>query len=195
MLSYAALGLVSSLQINPSGGLDPTDPYHKRTSPSSSKTTLNDDADEESDADEQKQPVRYGMGRIVRDAEGNVVDIIEADGDAAPKPHTEGTPWGPPLNASDEEEHRAAGEASRTSRARALHLPVKADGDDAEHPLHKQLDSLAEELSAPVPRFTSHQEDDWLRSIVQKYGEDFARASRDRAVNPWQRTEGQIRRA
>ncbi|KDN42496.1 hypothetical protein K437DRAFT_237705 [Tilletiaria anomala UBC 951] len=252
--NYAALGLVSSLQIHQSGGYDRDDPYNKSTYPSatSNETTAADDVQKDEDmtensasgskpADKGKgKAVKKGMARIIRDAEGNVVHIIEADDETdavyestastAPlKPKRKGkdkdkkkdvsTPWGQPLNDSDDDfafEDPTGGtrqltKEERAERDRALHLPVAAlsaptglNAAAAKNAsaaslnaakLHSALDSLAGELSVPVPRFTSLQEEEWLRSLVAKYGEDYEAASKDRKLNIWQRTPGEIKRA
>lgn len=45
-----------------------------------------------------------------------------------------------------------------------------------------------------MQRHTSSQEHVWLASLVQTYGDDYARMSRDRKLNVWQKTPGEIRR-
>lgn len=217
MNSYAAMGLVSSVQIRPSGGLELNDPYNQ---PSTSKLDDEDESEEEQDSlkvpangkgksKEQPKP-RQGMARIIRDASGAVVEIVEADTDEA---NPSDTPWGKPLNDADEAEEsrleaqRLAaddGGVSRIERDRALLLPVRRTDSNAPpsaalggetKAFHAELDQLAEEMSAPVPRFTSVLEEDWLRALIRKWGDDFEGASKDRKVNVWQKTQGEIKRA
>ncbi|KAM0747361.1 hypothetical protein T439DRAFT_329095 [Meredithblackwellia eburnea MCA 4105] len=44
-------------------------------------------------------------------------------------------------------------------------------------------------------RFTSALEGDWLLALVDKYGDDVEKMVRDRKLNPWQKTPGEIKRA
>ena len=44
-------------------------------------------------------------------------------------------------------------------------------------------------------RHTSTIEADWLIALVGKYGEDVAKMTRDRKLNVWQKTAGEIKRA
>jgi len=60
----------------------------------------------------------------------------------------------------------------------------------------KALESYATAATrAPPKRHASSGEVEWLRELVKVYGNDFSAASRDRRRNPWQRTEGEIRRS
>lgn len=45
-----------------------------------------------------------------------------------------------------------------------------------------------------VVRHTSAIEADWLVSLVAKYGDDVESMARDRKVNVWQKTVGEIKR-
>lgn len=54
-----------------------------------------------------------------------------------------------------------------------------------------------EELSAtvkPVVRHSSTSEHQWLLNLVEKYGDDTSKMFRDRKMNVWQKTEGEIKR-
>ena len=68
----------------PTGGLDPSDPYAQ--------------ASRASGSDEPAKP-RKGMARVVRDADGRVVDLVEYESEDV----LEMTPWGQQLNASDDD--------------------------------------------------------------------------------------------
>jgi nucleolar protein 16 len=46
-----------------------------------------------------------------------------------------------------------------------------------------------------VPRTASTGEKAWLVDVVNKYGENYEAAARDRKLNPWQRTAGEIKRS
>ncbi len=59
------------------------------------------------------------------------------------------------------------------------------------------MEVALEELSnssAPVKRYSSTSERTWLHSLVKKYRDDTAAMARDRGLNVWQKTEGEIER-
>lgn len=56
------------------------------------------------------------------------------------------------------------------------------------------LETLASNVTKNQ-RIASSGEKSWLKDIVAKYGNDFEAAARDRKINPWQRTAGEIRRS
>lgn len=49
--------------------------------------------------------------------------------------------------------------------------------------------------AAPVVRHTSTSERTWLQQLVDKHGDDTEAMARDKALNVWQKTEGEIKRA
>lgn len=155
--NYAKLGLAPSLGL-PTGGLDRKDPYRHAEAP----------------AKPSKQP-RKGMARIVRDENGEVVDIVEGD-----EEHTETTPWGAVLN-DDEDEP-----------ADLTMFPPKLHEEEGE--TVRALSELAKEAK-PVERYVSHGEASWLVDLVRAHGEDVDAMARDRVRNIQQRTPGEIRRA
>ncbi|CBQ67457.1 conserved hypothetical protein [Sporisorium reilianum SRZ2] len=117
---------------------------------------------------------RKGMARVIRDDAGNIIDIIEASADA------EETPWGAPLPASiaDSDHVDTFMPASRGAETKVL----------------SELESMAAK-AAPVQRHTSTQESQWLADLVAKYGDDTEAMARDRKLNLWQKTQGEIKRA
>lgn len=48
--------------------------------------------------------------------------------------------------------------------------------------------------SQPVKRHSSTSEREWLSQLVKKHGDDYERMSRDKKLNVWQKTPGEIRR-
>ena len=58
----------------------------------------------------------------------------------------------------------------------------------------RELESQAAMEVRPRPREQSSREREWIASLVEKYGEDYAAMVRDRKLNPYQQTEGDIRR-
>lgn len=43
-------------------------------------------------------------------------------------------------------------------------------------------------------RHTSAAEKEWLHALVQKHGDDYSAAARDRKLNVWQKTPGELKR-
>lgn len=152
--SYAKLGLLSSLAQHESGGLDRKDPYHPSNIAAAGGSS------------------RKGMARIIRDAEGNVVDVIE------PESTDSSTPWGKPLHNDDDDD-------------KETYMPPASANKSTVVEALKDLEAQAE----PVQRFTSEAETNWLLELVQKYGQDTDAMAKDRTHNPWQKTAGEIRRA
>ncbi len=155
--NYARLGLVPSLDVRPdSGGVE--------RAPASNTVG--------------GSGVRKGMARVVRDEQGNIVEILEADEEE----DEEETAWGKPLGKSvaDEEEVET-------------YMPPTAAGKKDNKVLSTLEDMAAQ--AAPVERHTSSLEAQWLADLVAKYGEDTEGMARDRKLNIWQKTEGEIKRA
>lgn len=50
-------------------------------------------------------------------------------------------------------------------------------------------------FATKVIRHTSTIESDWLIAMIDKYGSDMDKMARDRKVNVWQKTVGEIGRA
>ncbi|GMK59097.1 hypothetical protein CspeluHIS016_0701120 [Cutaneotrichosporon spelunceum] len=108
-----------------------------------------------------------GFGRIVRDDDGNVIDII-IDGE---EDEDEGHGQPQPLNEEEEEPEKIV----------------------AKTQVVRDLEALAA-TSAPVVRHTSSQEHVWLAELVRAHGDDYTDMARDRKRNVWQKTPGEIRR-
>lgn len=173
--NYAKLGLIPSLDVRPnSGGVE-----HKTSSLSQSIPTSTAVATEGSAGKGRK-----GMAKIVRDADGNIVDIIEAVND---NNDSNVTPWGAPL---------AGDPTAEESALLETYMPPARQLQRGEKPnkVITDLESLASE-AAPVERYTSHIESDWLTQLVAKHGPDTEAMSKDPKLNPWQKTKGQISRA
>lgn len=180
--NYAKLGLIPSLDVRPdTGGVEK--PFLPSTSASTASASTGASSKDSA-------AVRKGMARVVRDDHGNIIDIIEApDSDDEQENGQAATPWGKPLKSSI------------------------ADRDDIEtfmpppqHQLHQhqrgvkpnqviaQLEDLASQ-AAPVERHSSQLESQWLADLVAKYGDDTEAMVKDRRLNVWQKTQGEIKRA
>ncbi|CAK9782808.1 putative ribosomal large subunit biogenesis-related protein [Cutaneotrichosporon oleaginosum] len=113
---------------------------------------------------EEASAPKIGFGRIVRDDDGNVIDIIiddDEEDDGKPKP----------LNAEEKAPE-----------------PVVAKTQ-----VVRDLEALAAS-AAPVQRHTSSQEHVWLAELVRAHDDDYTSMARDRKLNVWQKTPGEIKR-
>lgn len=157
--NYEALGLLPSLSLRQSGG----------TAPGASTLTVPARSSKAASA----RPAK-GMGRIIRDAEGDVIDIIEGGDEADAE-----TPWGPTMKGwedEDEEEQSAAGLAEDQEDESEVVQALKAIPD-----------------AGPLPRHVSELEAQWLFSLVRKYGDDVDGMFMDKKLNEQQKTKGEIR--
>lgn len=59
-----------------------------------------------------------------------------------------------------------------------------------------QLQTEAARLAAVPKRVTKQSkfEAEWIERLVERWGDDVERMARDRRLNPWQQTEGDLRR-
>ncbi|EST09707.1 Ribosome biogenesis protein Nop16 [Kalmanozyma brasiliensis GHG001] len=156
--NYARLGLVPSLDVRPdTGGVE-----RAPAAPSASREA------------EGEKP-RKGMAKVVRDEQGNIVDIVEADAEEEGE-----TAWGKPLTSVADDEVET-------------YMPTSG-AKKGENKVLASLEDMAAQ-AAPVERHTSSLEAQWLQDLVAKYGEDTESMARDRKLNVWQKTQGEIKRA
>ncbi|KAF2262819.1 hypothetical protein CC78DRAFT_618158 [Lojkania enalia] len=66
--------------------------------------------------------------------------------------------------------------------------------EQSENPVIRQLEEAARNGGRKAPRKQSQREEEWVERLVGKYGDDYARMSRDRKLNPMQQSEGDIKR-
>ncbi|MCJ1224578.1 Nucleolar protein 16 [Toensbergia leucococca] len=57
-----------------------------------------------------------------------------------------------------------------------------------------KLEEQASMEAKKKPRQQSRREQEWIEALVGKWGEDFRGMVRDRKLNPWQQSEGDLRR-
>ncbi|OWZ56056.1 nucleolar protein 16 [Cryptococcus neoformans] len=146
--NYAALGLLPSI------------PVPKGPSTSRSQRVKLPEVPEEAEVGN----VKVGFGQIIRDEEGNVIDII-----------------------IDEDEEKQEEEQIEVDEEKERE-PVEAKTE-----VVKRLEELAAS-AAPVKRHSSMSERTWLQQLVDKYGDDTERMARDPKLNVWQKTDGEIKR-
>lgn len=143
--NYAALGLLPSIPL-----------------PNSRQLPAPRKADSLAAEEAALKPV--GFGRIIRDEDGNVIDIILPDDDD-----------------EDEEEQEDEDEVKEFA-------PVEAKTD-----IVRELEIISA-TAAPVKRHTSTSEREWLSQLVIAHGEDTTAMARNRKLNVWQKTPGELRK-
>lgn len=134
---------------------------------------------------------KVGFGRIIRDEEGNVIDII-IDEEPEAMDEDEGDKRVPLNEEEPEREEVVAKTAVVRGECRMLRRRIWGF-HCARTELTAELEKIAAS-AAPVQRHTSSAEKIWLARMVQKYGDDYSAASRDRKLNVWQKTPGEIKR-
>jgi len=142
-------------------------------------------AEESSDTPVPTKVLPKGYGRIVRDSEGNVIDIElgdSVDGDVEIDEDE---------NALDLETRQLQPNLTSSERDKWVHRRV---GNEKDSELIQELEMLSKRVGK-VPRTASTGEKAWLVGVVTKYGADYDAAARDRKLNPWQRTAGEIKRS
>lgn len=58
----------------------------------------------------------------------------------------------------------------------------------------RQLEEMARNAPAPVPRTQSEREQDWLADLVEKHGEDYEAMKWDKKLNVYQQSAGDLKR-
>lgn len=165
--NYAKLGLIPSLNVRPSsGGTEPTPTSSAATASSSSSNST--------------EKPKKGMARIVRDDDGNIVDIVEAQSDEEEAEAS--SPWGKPMT-SVADDHVETYMPSPSAPTR----PAKGG-------VVQELEIMASKAE-PVHRHTSTLESQWLANLITKHGQDTESMARDTKLNVWQKTQGEIKRA
>lgn len=103
--------------------------------------------------------------RIERDAEGNVIRVVYGQAHA--------------YDDSDDEEFSG--------------FPDSA-ADENKTEVVKELERLASLPVVSTPRVQSTREQDWIGDLVAKHGDDYDAMARDRKLNAFQQTAGDLRR-
>ncbi|KAH7909714.1 ribosome biogenesis protein Nop16 [Hygrophoropsis aurantiaca] len=194
--NYAALGLQHTLNPLQSGGSEIEIVYNNADSNSiahnsnSARSTASAPSTiPGAGSSAQNIGIPKGFGRIHRDSSGNVlrVELPESeDTDQAALDNTDSTG----LEEPQVDEHILGSWAGRlqSNPERAQQLPKN----------HNDVVVALETLSSsanPVLRHTSNGERSYLSRLVGRYGEDYEKMSKDRRLNPEQKTVGALKRA
>ena len=78
------------------------------------------------------------------------------------------------------------------------HIVTDSEDDETEHAgnpgIIKALEEQATMEVKKRPRQQSKREEEWVSDLVQKYGDNYLAMAKDRKLNPYQQTEGDLRR-
>lgn len=66
--------------------------------------------------------------------------------------------------------------------------------NEAQNPVISELEEAARNGVRKAPRKQSEREGEWLERLVNKYGEDYGKMTRDKKLNPMQQTEADIKK-
>ncbi|KAI0797873.1 ribosome biogenesis protein Nop16-domain-containing protein [Abortiporus biennis] len=185
--NYEALGLVASLNPNASGG-----------SETRVQGEVKESVGEVVSHEEKEGGIPKGYGRIIRDENGNIVDVELGESE------------------EEDEEERLPEDVFEDSKEKgaAEWVAVGSRGDSSsthvvqgKHPLFRSrvdigityvitaLEEMSQGGGGKMPRYTSLGELKTLRKLVEKHSDDVEAMARDRKLNVEQRTAGELRRA
>lgn len=178
--NYEALGLVASLNPTASGGVERP---LGRQAPIAAASATPEASSSSSSKPSDTSAIPKGYGRIIRDEDGNIVDVQLGEEESEPVPEEEMEEIPDP--ADDEQQAGWVGLGSN---------PKSRQIDNGGTRVVQELQQLSETQSKRK-RFTSAGELATLRRLVGKYKEDVEAMARDRKLNPDQRTAGELSRA
>jgi len=177
--NYAALGLVSSLNPNGSGGSELRVP-----APQSSNSSIAEKATSQPSCIDVSVP--RGYGRITRDQDGNVIDIElgeELDDET--------------MRRTRDKEHQ---ELDQTTVDENMKTWIQLGANQGTNrtkgnSVVQELEKITEIDSIRPMRFISAGEKIYLQRLVGRHGDDFEAMAKDRKRNSEQRTAGELRRS
>ncbi|KAK5993629.1 Nucleolar protein 16 [Cladobotryum mycophilum] len=121
--------------------------------------------------------------RVERDERGHIIRILSRSNN----------PLNDPLNALDSDSEADGDEGKGEEEAAEEWGGIHDDGVGTTD-IVKSLIEQARNPAPPKERYQSHQEKEWLESLIAKYGEDTRAMARDRRLNPMQQTAADIGR-
>lgn len=198
--SYEAIGLAASLKPTASGGVE------RPLGVANSDEGQTDAAP--SAAASSSSGLRAGFGRIIRDAEGNIVDVElpDADADEETIDRTERLveDVADPSQQDGLAEWVGVSGSSRAGKAhvvQGMHVRLSTSISLSDYmelraiAMRVDLEALSRTRGGPVAQHLSRGELGVLRRLVAKYGDDVEAMARDRRLNVEQRTGGELARA
>jgi len=206
--NYASLGLIHSLNPTASGGSEkPLVPSQIDTD-KDHPITGQDDQHARTDSDHAEPScIPRGHGRIIRDENGNVVRVEFAKEDAEENEDDQEANMEMLEPQLDEHVTRAwvdglgesSGSFAQTKTAPGATKDAKGVLEKLERISSWTNKMNGTTISAPLsragPRHASKGEREYMKRLVEKYGDDVEKMARDRRLNTEQRTAGQLRRS
>ena len=122
---------------------------------------------------------------IERDPETGEMRLVN-DGSSRPNPLND------PLNELEDDEDAGAEWQGITEHDAPAVAPATAGKSN--NPVVRQLEELAATGKRKAPRKQSEREVEWIERLVNKYGDDYGKMSRDMKLNPMQQTAADIKR-
>ncbi|KAF2867769.1 ribosome biogenesis protein Nop16 [Massariosphaeria phaeospora] len=179
--NYRRLGLTSRLN-HATGGTEKSIKLLGLNDPSSSRADIsaNSTANKLNIVSRAPAPQATGTDEIEVERDPETGAILRVVGVEEPVDN----PLDDPLNVFDEDED------AEEWNGFAM---VPHDGG-SENPVIRELERAARNGVRKAPRKQSQREAEWIERMVAKYGEDCAKMSRDRKLNPMQQTEADIRK-
>ncbi|KAI0670494.1 ribosome biogenesis protein Nop16 [Trametes maxima] len=187
--NYEALGLTATLNPIASGGTErPPSTHFDHEERADDRPEASTASGSTARPANKANGVPKGYGKIIRDAQGNIVDVQLGDEDGEDE-GGEATEEGLEDIPDPTEDDQLAGWVGLGSD------PKKPSPESTGTPVVQALEQLSEARGGRVPRFTSKGELTTLRRLFGKHGEDVEGMARDRMLNVEQRTAGELRRA
>ncbi|KAG2348501.1 hypothetical protein BDR05DRAFT_925989 [Suillus weaverae] len=185
--NYAALGLQFALTPTQSGGAERTSiPPKGSANAGSVSATLES-------VESGPSTIPRGFGRIIRDGFGNVIRI-----DLPESEEIQDSVQNIELPEADVDEKTMDDWVGCLNKIQHPNDTMDARGSSSSSAQGTHPVIVLEKLSASgrvVPRHSSCGERSYLARLIQKYGDNYERMSRDRRLNPEQKTVGELRRA
>jgi nucleolar protein 16 len=176
--NYRRLGLASRLN-HATGGTEKTIKTLGLNDPKSSRadTAYNSTADVFNIVG--KTPAKGGIGEVEVERDPETGKIIRVLNDST---ETKSNPLNDPLNDLEE------------SDVEEWDGFAMVPEDESENPVVRRLEEAARNGVRKAPRTQSKREEEWIESLVEKYGDDYSRMVWDKKLNPMQQSEGDIKK-
>ncbi|KAJ7090271.1 ribosome biogenesis protein Nop16 [Mycena belliarum] len=190
--NYAALGLIHTLNPSASGGVEPIE---TTVQPDDSPANSNA-ASTSSQANDAASVIPKGHGRIVRDADGNVLRIeLAQEDEEMPEQDSEKDmeQLGPEVDPNVLQKWATG--LGGGSKGKGGNGSVVEALERISSTTHHGAATLSAAISGAGPRHASGGEVAYLQRLVDKHGSDVEQMARDRKLNAEQRTVGQLTRS
>ncbi|RHZ63962.1 Nucleolar protein 16 [Aspergillus turcosus] len=177
--NYRRLGLVHKLNA-PTGGSE-----KRPTKDGGIEEVPEDSLHVRGSAKESAKKAAMGETRVERDPEtGKIIRVIrdEEEIEVGGRKIKRSNPLNDPLNDLSEDEE--AGTASQRANAKSAIVQQ----------LERQAAQEGRAVKAKKPRHQSQREEEWIKKLIERHGENYSAMARDRKLNPMQQSEGDLKR-